>query len=1009
VSFCRLEILEKNPQSRIVGETQLLQTIRYYLVEWQDENIGQNKVEELARNAFSDSVLELGGSSELLEKIEFNYILQVGFLPGVTDNPGKAATEALQLSDPELSKAEVQVYSGHMFLFEKDVDVEQLKDHLYNPLLHRFDLKTKNEFISQSRFDEIKLPKVELNVDSQVQAFDLEVDDEKLNELNQENCWALSLEDMYTIRDFYLQPAQQRYRAEQGLPLMPTDVEIEILAQTWSEHCKHRLFGAEILYRDENGKEQFIDGLFKTFIKGSTDIIKKRYGIKWLVSIFSDNAGIVRFHKDCDLAIKVETHNSPSALDPYGGALTGILGVNRDILGVGLGAKPVANTNVFCVGPYNWPAKGEEQMLPKQLKRPKDILKGIHKGVEDGGNKSGVPTVNGAIVFHHNYTGKPLVYCGTVGILPAKLPDGSASSEKGTKPGDYVVMAGGRIGKDGIHGATFSSMELNEGAPAGVVQIGDPLTQKRVLDFLIVARDQHLFSGLTDNGAGGLSSSVGEMAELSGGAKIDVLLCPKKYPGLKAFELVISESQERMTFSVDPAKWPQFSELAKKYNVEVSHIGEFTNHGYFEILSGTETIGKLPLEFLHSGNPTYRLEAIHQGVRKNEFWDERLDSRTNLPDKWNEGDNLKALLLEVMSKDNIASKEKWVRSYDHEVQGATAIKPFMGKKQCSPSNSGVVWLGPHIGKETLEGFSVACGINSKLSRIDAYQMAQYAVDEAVRNLICQGTDPRNIALIDNFCWPDPVYGDNNPDGKHKLAQLVRANMGLHDIAIEYRMPFISGKDSMKNDFVGETHEGKKVKISVPPTLLVTALGKVNDVSKSPTSEFKNIGDLIYVIGKNKKGMGGTELNELYRLQESLEDSIPPIDLSENLKRYFKVHEAIEAGYVKSCHDISDGGTIAGLAEKAIGSEFGCHLDLYLASYDDNYLLEALFGEASGRFIISIDANKKNDFEAIFKSDAKQIGTVIEETTFTLNLNDKKLIECEVLELEKAWRESENVF
>jgi phosphoribosylformylglycinamidine synthase subunit PurSL len=353
----------------------------------------------------------------------------------------------------------------------------------------------------------------------------------ELAELSKKQHWALSAEEMRVIQDHFRQ-----------LGRAPTDVEMEILAQTWSEHCKHKIFRAHIDYQDlqDPTQNQKIKGLFKTFIQTPTENLKKKKD--WLVSVFSDNAGIVRFHDDVDVCIKVETHNSPSALDPYGGALTGILGVNRDILGTGLGAKPIANSNVLCFGnPHQLEA------VPKGLFHPREVMKGVHHGIQDGGNKSGIPTVNGAMIFDESFSGKPLVYCGTVGVMP-RLVTGRPSHIKGQKPKDRIVVVGGSVGLDGIHGATSSSLGLDASTPVGMVQIGDPLTQKRVLDFILKARDLGLYSSITDNGAGGISSSIGEMAAETGGAKIDLARVPLKYPNLQPWQIMVSESQERMTY-----------------------------------------------------------------------------------------------------------------------------------------------------------------------------------------------------------------------------------------------------------------------------------------------------------------------------------------------------------------------------------------------------------------------------------------------------------------------------
>ncbi|MCK4944747.1 MAG: phosphoribosylformylglycinamidine synthase, partial [Alphaproteobacteria bacterium] len=429
---------------------------------------------------------------------------------------------------------------------------------LSNTLIQKAEVWASDDFYKIDRFGSVSLPKVILSSVLQIEDISLDLDDAELEVLSKERCLALTVAELKHIRDYYDRSDVQVARKLKKLPFCPTDVEIEILAQSWSEHCKHKIFSAKIEYQNASGEKQIIDSLYRTYIKGATQEIKEVRKLDWLISVFSDNAGIVRFDPEIDLCIKVETHNSPSALDPYGGALTGILGVNRDILGCGMGARPIANTDVFCFAPPDMPKKGEEKYMPEGVTSPRRVLEGVHRGVEDGGNKSGIPTVNGAFFFDRDYAGKPLVFVGTVGAMPQTLPNGCPSSAKELSSGDRIIVAGGAIGADGIHGATFSSLELNDDAPATAVQIGDPLTQKRLTDFLLEARDLGLYAALTDNGAGGLSSSVGEMAIISNGASLDLALCPVKYPGLSPWELMVSESQERMTFAVPESMLRRF-------------------------------------------------------------------------------------------------------------------------------------------------------------------------------------------------------------------------------------------------------------------------------------------------------------------------------------------------------------------------------------------------------------------------------------------------------------------
>ncbi|MBT3584953.1 MAG: phosphoribosylformylglycinamidine synthase, partial [Halobacteriovoraceae bacterium] len=682
------------------------------------------------------------------------FVVEVSYKPGVTDNTGHSASEGLKLLEisAEVASGKLYFLHGNLNLGEAQTVAFEL---LGNELIENVFVYSYKEFFHVDRFSECIFPKVVLKAKLEPETITLNVTNAELEQISLDRCLALTLDEMNVIKNYFENEEVIKKRTTQNLPIWPTDVELEVLAQTWSEHCKHKIFAAKINYSEENIKgykrlgQQNIGGLYKDLIKNSTKRIEKEQGKDWLISVFSDNAGIVRFDNSIDLCIKVETHNSPSALDPYGGALTGILGVNRDILGCGLGARPIANMDVFCFAP---PALAEQigrDNLPVGPKEPRRILEGVHLGVEDGGNKSGIPTVNGAFFFEENFAGKPLVFVGTVGALPQKLPDGRNTSSKNANSKDRIFMIGGAIGADGIHGATFSSLELNENSPATAVQIGDPLTQKRTSDFLLEARDLGLYSSVTDNGAGGLSSSVGEMATMTGGAEIDLSLCPMKYPGLTPYELMISESQERMTVAVPPLKGEEFLALAKARGVSASDIGEFNQGGYLSIYYGKNLVADLELDFLHDGLPSMNLCAKWDGPRIKESW-----LKDGLIENKGGKTTIKEGLNSLLSRPNIVSKESWVRRYDHEVQAATHIKPFGGETASGPNDSGVIWLYPHGGEKDAAAV-IGCGLNPFLSQYDPYLMAQFSVDEAIRNIVATGGDIDNCCLLDNFCWPDP--------------------------------------------------------------------------------------------------------------------------------------------------------------------------------------------------------------------------------------------------------------
>lgn len=937
-------------------------SINYFLVE-SDSAIPHMR--QYAEEVLTDSVVEVLLSSEdqnqsqlldwlSVKKMEKPYLIDISFRPGVTDNSAHATLEALKLI-PALSNENLLVASGTMVFLESVKELSSIElaalayEKLANNLLHKVTVAPFSEVSTFDRMKAIHFPTVDIKAVG-AKLIDLEVSSEKLEKMNQDNCWALSSDELNHIKKYY-----------RSLERSPTDVEMEVIAQSWSEHCKHKIFASEITYSESNlpkGVKAIgdftVNGIFKNFIRGATKRISEERKIPWLISIFHDNAGIVRFDDKVDVCIKVETHNSPSALDPYGGALTGILGVNRDILGVGQGAKPIANTNVFCLAENQY-FEENKISIPLLLKNPDRIKEGVHLGVQDGGNKSGIPTVNGAFVFDRDFVGKPLVFCGTVGVMP-QIENEMATHEKRQRPGDLIVMAGGRIGKDGIHGATFSSMELADGVPSSVVQIGDPITQKRLGDFLIEARILGLFNSVTDNGAGGLSSSVGEMAQLTNGAIVHLEKALVKYPGLSPFELMVSESQERMTFSVASESIDKFLELAEKRSVEASVIGEFNSSGFLSIFYEGKQVADLNLHFLHESLMPMRLKGHFNITQSSPHWIKESIKKPGMPK------NCSQVLLELFRTPNIRSHEHLIRRYDHEVKAATIVKPFTGTPEVgfsAPSDAGVIWMKPHGGGAD-NALAIACGICPKVSKFDTYLMAEYAVDEAVRNAVCVGANPDEMVLVDNYCWPDPIPSSRNPDAELKLSQLVRASKALYDISVDYGMPFVSGKDSMKNDFIGLTAKKEKVKISVPPTLLVTAMGRVPGLSIVTTSEIKNAGDMVYVIGHDVANyQSAFELAELYQDYE-VEYPLPNLNPPEQLLIYREIHAAMKKNLIESSHDISDGGLILALAEKMMGTRLGIKISI---DVPEASLTGFLFNESAGRILVTVKAENQKAFEA----------------------------------------------
>lgn len=885
-------------------------------------------LEYISLEILANKNLELAQFSENTIPFKYDQFIQVSFKPGVRDNRAQATHDAIQIFYPEMN---FDLHTGDGYFIHGDIKNDIISyfahNYLINPLLNNLKISLRHDF-ENKRFHNIQFPKVELEKEND-EIIDLNLTDEELLNLSEKRCLALTLNEMQQIRNYISDNQNERFSL--GLHGI-NEVELEILAQTWSEHCKHKIFAANIEYSEADHPyvklpQKKINSLYKEYIKNTTKEINK----DWLISVFSDNAGVVRFDAKYDLCIKVETHNSPCALDPYGGALTGILGVNRDIIGTGLGARPIGNMDVFCIG-----EKEADETLPPKLLHPKRMLKEVHKGVMDGGNKSGIPTLNGSMHFHRNWLGKPLIYVGSIGILPQRFENSQKNpSGKYQNPGDLIVVCGGRVGADGIHGATFSSMELKDDALSTFVQIGDPYTQKKLTEFILAARDQGLYSSLTDNGAGGLSSSIGEMAQMTGGAKIQLQNALIKYPGLKNFEIMISESQERMTLAVPCENYERLKELAKLYEVELSMLGEFTSDGYLDVYDGEELVCHLDMDFMHNGLEQMQLKA---SFNPNEFpFPIRKTTLKEMPKS--NMDKLQALLVSP----NIASKKKWVAQYDHEVKAQTIHKPYSGKNQSIPSDSGVIDLTVHGGDSLI---SVANGLDTLYSSDDTYQSTHYAVDECLRNLLASGADFYHIALLDNFCWPDPIKSKNNPDGEHKLALLVRANHALREACSLYQTPLVSGKDSMKNDFRGLDHTGSEIKISSLPTLLISGIAKNQRVINQ---NFTQTDQLVYLVGKYENQI---YRNHFYHHYYSSNSKFHPIDLDANLRLYKRFNQLHP--YLEACHDISEGGAITALFEMC--GEYG-----FLATYN---LSEAqLYNEPTGSFIMAINPEDQNEFEA----------------------------------------------
>jgi len=783
--------------------------------------------------------------------------------------------------------------------------------------------------------------------------------DRQLTELSRANVLSLSCTEMKAVRKYY-----------RKLRRNPTDIELETIAQTWSEHCKHKTLTGIIDYTETAGgkkRKKRYDNMLKETIFRATQKLNK----PWCISVFRDNAGIIEFDNEYGVAFKVETHNHPSALEPYGGSATGIGGVIRDILGVGLGAKPLANTDVFCFGRPDLPWS----KLPEGILHPKRIAKGVVAGVRDYGNRMGIPTVNGAVYFDEGYMANPLVYCGTMGIIPRD------KCFKQVKPGDLVLVVGGRTGRDGIHGATFSSVELDKESDVSAVQIGNPIVEKKVMDTMLSARDQNLYRAVTDCGAGGLSSAVGELGE-DCGVRVHLDKVPLKYAGLKPWEIWVSEAQERMVFAVPPENKEKILKLFAAENVEATFIGEFTDDHTLTILYGSDQVANLTMAFLHKGVPRPARIAV---------WSDAHVAKTKPIVKSSDpGKDLKSLLGAL----NICSREWIIRQYDHEVQGQTVVKPMQGPSLAAqgPGDAAVIW--PYtIVKDSYKGIVLSNGLNPEYGKIDSYWMAASAIDEALRNAVCVGADIDRLAILDNFCW-------GNTDKPEQLGSLVRAAEACRDMSLAYGVPFISGKDSLHNEYT----LGKK-SFSVPAALLISAVGIVNDVRATVTMDLKEEGNHIYVLGLTKNELGGSHY---FKLRNIKGGAVPAVDARQSLALMRSLGEAMERGLVRACHDCSEGGLAVALAEMAIAGDKGMTFDIDDVPAEKGMTVAMIaFAESNSRFIVEVRPKDRGSFESLLsRFPVAMCGTVRGSQEFTLTGNGgKTLVKEKVAALRDAWRKT----
>jgi phosphoribosylformylglycinamidine synthase II/phosphoribosylformylglycinamidine synthase PurS subunit len=782
---------------------------------------------------------------------------------------------------------------------------------------------------------------------SRVEVELLTLDDNGLTRLGREKL-ELNLEEMRQIQGYFAKLGRN-----------PTDVELETLAQTWSEHCKHKTFRSRIRLGEE-----VIDNLLQSTVMRVTEKLNK----PWCLSTFKDNSGVIDFDGGYALCFKVETHNHPSAIEPYGGASTGLGGVIRDPLGTGLGSKPIANTDVFCFAPPDFP----HNKLSAGILHPRRILKGVRAGVADYGNRMGIPTLNGAILFDDRYLGNPVVMCGTIGLMPRE-----AAQMGKQRPGDLVVVVGGRTGRDGIHGVTFASALLtgeSEEVSASSVQIGNPITEKKMIDVLLVARERGLYRRITDCGGGGLSSAVGEMAAETG-VKVNLEKVPLKYSGLSYREIWLSESQERMLLAVPPESIKELTSLFASEDVEATVIGQFTSDKRLKLLYQNNLVCDLEMEFLHHGLPQSERKAV---------WQPPQHPEPELAEPADLSEDLK----KILGSWNVCSKEWVIRQYDHEVQGGSILKPLTGLNNDGPGDAAII--RPRLDSD--RGVIIACGINPKYGDIDPYWMAASAVDEALRQVIAVGGNLKRVALLDNFSW-------GNPEKPDRLGGLVRAAQGCADIALAYGAPFISGKDSLYNEY-----ETEKESICIPPTLLISAMAVMEDVNKAASMDCKKEGDLIYIVGTTYDELGGSHY---YHIHGALGNKLPKVNPEKGKRLMEDLSAATETGLVKACHDLSEGGLGVAAAEMAFAGGLGMTINLAKVPLGENISRNdnILFSESNTRFLVEIAPQDKERFERAMKGvDLAAVGEVTKNEKLEIyGVNGQKIVAAPVAELKEAWQ------
>jgi len=904
-----------------------IETSAVYLIEG---NLDESSMNRITGELLCDAVTET--STQGTSQPRAQSVIEVHPLPGVMD----PSANAVELAIHRLLGEDVSVQTGWRYDFH-GIETDDAQDLVRRCLANEIVTKIHTSPFFPSEFEhgheqDMTVPEVPLTT----------LTDDELEKLSRAAHMFLDLEEMQTIQAFY-----------RNLGREPREIELETLAQTWSEHCVHKTLKATIHYSapgDKNypGHDYHDDGsvkinnLLKCTIAAATHELMND-GIDWCLSVFVDNAGIIAFDDEYAVCFKAETHNHPSALEPYGGAATGIGGCIRDIMGTGLAARPIAATDVFCVANF-------DHEVPKGCLKPRRILGEVVRGVRDYGNRMGIPTLNGTVWFDDRYVGNPLVFCGCIGIMPRDLISGDA------QVGDRIIAIGGRTGRDGIHGATFSSAELTDTHAdefSHAVQIGNAITEKKALDAILEARDYEdgcLYNSITDCGAGGFSSAVGEMGEQIG-ATVQLDQAPLKYAGLKPSEIWISEAQERMVLAVPEENVAKIAKICERHDAEMCDLGTFgTDNKELILRYGKEEVGRLSMSFMHEGLPGTTRIARWSSQEKTNAGNKKID--------------VQAMLPRLLSHPNITSKQCIIQQYDHEVQGRSVIRPVVGPLGTGPSDAAVIT--PVRGSS--RGLAIANGLATALED-DPYVLASSGIDECVRNIVCVGGDPSRIAILDNFCWPSA----KDPES---LGRLVRCCHGCYDAAKAYRTPFISGKDSLNNQFTTEDGET----ICIPPTLLISGFGIVHDIHTCITMDAKTTGNVLVLVGKTKSAMGGSFALQL-EPEMDCDNTLAEVCLSSGPANAAAVHQAIVSGLVCSAHDCSEGGVLLAASEMAFSGNLGIAIEL-----PTEIPFETMcFAETPSRYLLEVDPRKVDELlETLGEVSTTIIGTFTTDKSVKVN-------------------------